>query len=125
MFFSLHAASHFSASQCLKAYENEFFEAVDAKFSLRRLKRKGVISDGVMADIKGANDDDDAKEILYSHLEENATVNTLMKYCNVATSAKGFPRMQELGQKMLEMLQPGGWLELCLFEQMGRCWCNV
>ena len=124
MFFSLHAASHFSASQFLKAYENEFLEAVDAKLSLRRLQRKGVISEGVIADIQDANDDE-AKEILYSHLEKNATVDTLMEYCYVATAAKGFPRMQELGRKMLEMLQPGGWLELCLFGQMGRCWCNV
>ena len=120
MTFSLRAASQF-----LRAYEDDFFKAVDAKVSLLRLKRKGVISEGVIADIQGAKNDDDAKEILYKHLVKNATVNTLKEYCNVATAAEGFPRMQEFGRKMLEMLQLGGWLEMCLFGQMGRCWCNV
>ena len=118
----MHTASHFSASQFLKTYEDEFFDVVSAKFSLLKLKRKGVISADVKADIQDANDDD-AKEILYSHLESSATVNTLREYCNVATAAEGLPRMQKLGQKMLKRL--GGWLELCLFGQMGRCWCSV
>ena len=97
------AASPFSASLFLKAYEKEFFDAINAKRSLLRLKHLGVISEHIKTTIENENDDD-AKEVLYDHLQENATVDTLREYCTVAMAADGFPRMQELGRKMMEAL---------------------
>ena len=108
---SLPAASPFSASQFLNEYEDEFFYVVNAKQSLLKLRHKGVISPDVKTAINGANDED-AKYILFGHLETNATVDTLREYCSVAIAAKGFPRMQALGRKMIEALPLGGWL-LC------------
>ena len=107
----LPAASPFSASQFLNEYEEEFFHVVNAKQSLLKLKHKGVISPNVKTSINGANDED-AKYILFGHLEKNATVDTLREYCSIAIAAKGFPRMQVLGRKMIEALPLGGWL-LC------------
>ena len=101
----LPAASPFSALQFLKTYEDEFFRVVNAKQSLLRLKREGVISPDVKTSIEGANEED-AKYHLFEHLEKNATVDTLREYCKVAIAAKGFPRMQELGRKMLNALPP-------------------
>lgn len=109
---SLHAASPFSASQFLKAYENEFLDVIDAKVSLPKLRRRGVISADVQATIENA-DDEDAREALYDHLVHSGTVESLKKYCNVAIAADGYPRMQQLGREMLAMLPQGGWLELC------------
>ena len=109
---SLPAASAFSASQFLKEYEEDFSQFVNAKQSLLKLKRKGVISPDVKTSIDSANDED-AKYILFEHLEKNATVANLREYCKVAIAAKGSPGMQALGQKMMEALPLGGWLELC------------
>ena len=108
----LPAASAFSASQFLKEYEEDFFHFVNAKHSLLKLKHKGVISPDVKTSIDSVNDED-AKYILFEHLEKNATVANLREYCKVAIAAKGFPRMQALGRKMMEALPLGGWLELC------------
>ena len=121
----LPAASSFSASQFLKAYEDEFIDVVYAKQSLLKLKRKGVISQAVRTSIEDASDED-AKYLLFEHLEKNATVDTLREYCEVAIAADGFPRMQELGRKMMETPSLGGWLELwsCLQAWVGMCmWC--
>ena len=103
--FMLPAALPFSASQFLKTYEDEFLGVVNAKQSLLKLKYKGVISPDVRTSIERANDED-AKYLLLEHLEKNATVDTLREYCKVAIAADGYPRMQELGRKMLNALPP-------------------
>ena len=101
----LPTASSFSASQYLKTYEDEFVAVVHAKQSLPRLKYKGVISEDVKTSIECANEED-AKYLLLEHLGKNATVGTLREYCNVAIAADAFPRMQELGRKMIKALPP-------------------
>ena len=103
--FLLPAASSFSASQFLKTYEDEFVAVVHARQSLSRLKYKGVISEDVKTSIEHANEKD-AKYLLLEHLEKNATVGTLKEYCKVAIAADAFPRMQELGRKMIKALPP-------------------
>ena len=105
----LPAASLFSASKFLATYEDEFLDVVNAKHSLLKLKRKGVISQAVKTSIEGANDED-AKYFLFEHLEKNTTADTLKEYCKVAIAAEGLPRMQELGRRMMEALPLGGWL---------------
>ena len=104
----LPAASPFSASQFLKTYEDEFVEVVNAKQSLLKLRRKGVISQAVRASIEATKDEEDAKYLLLEHLEKNATVDTLREYCKIAIAADGYPRMQELGRKMMKTLPPEG-----------------
>ena len=107
LIFALPAAS-FSVSRFLETYEDEFLEVVNPKLSLLKLKHKGVISSDIRTAIETANDED-AKYILLEHLQKNATVDTLRVYCDVASAANGFPRMQELGKKMMDALPPGGW----------------
>ena len=107
----LPAAPSFSASQILKAYEDEFIDVVNAKQSLLKLKHKGVIPHAVRTSIEDANDED-AKYLLFEHLQKNATIDTLREYCEVAIAAEGFPRMQALGRKMMETLSLKGLLEL-------------
>lgn len=83
-------------------------DVVNAKQSLPRLTHEGVISPDIERQISDANDDD-AKYILFQHLEKHATVDTLRAYCDVAIDANGFPRMQALGNTLKEALLPGGW----------------
>ena len=93
--------------QSLKPYEDEFLKVVNPTLNLLELKHKGVISADIKTAIESANDGD-AKYILLEHLQKNATVDTLKVYCDVAIAANGFPRMQELGKKMMDALPPGG-----------------
>ena len=104
----LPTALPFSASQFLKTYEDEFVEVANAKQSLLKLKHKGVISQAVRASIEATKDDEEATYLLLEHLEKNATADTLREYCKVAIAADGYPRMQELGRKMMEALPPEG-----------------
>ena len=104
----MHAASLFSVSRFLTTYEDEFLDTVNPKQSLLKLRHKGVISQDVRTDIERANDED-AKYTLLEHLEKHATVDTLRVYCEVAIAANGYPRMQELGRKMMSALPLGGW----------------
>ena len=105
---SLHAAS-----QVLEKHEDEFFEVVDAKHNLHRLKRKKVITDHLIMEIENT-DKETAKELLFYHLHHNADVATLSEYCKMVMRADAFPKMQTLGEKMLSELPPEGLLEWCV-----------
>ena len=104
------AATPFSISEFLKKHETEFFKVVNPKLSLLRLIRKGVITEDVKSSIDACNTED-GQEILFGHLMRHADVDSLMKYCEVAIAADGYPNMQALGRKMKEELQQG-WFEL-------------
>ena len=64
------------APPVLRKYEDEFFKVVDAKVNLHLLRHKLVVSESVVHQITAA-DTIDAKEILYDHLNNYATVDTL------------------------------------------------
>ena len=83
---------------------------VDAKLNLLRLKRKKVITESLVTEIKSA-DSANARELLYDHLYRNADVRALREYCKMAVAADAVPKMQKLGEKMLSELPPEGVLE--------------
>ena len=112
----LNPATPFPVKEILKKHETEFFSVVDARLSLRKLKRLQVITQDIMALINAATNDEDAQEILYEHLTDHADVDSLLKYCEVIIAAEGYPRMQSLGMKMKEDLQ-------CM--QRGWCVCTL
>ena len=101
-----------AASQILKKHDDEFFDVVNPKLHLLWLKRKEVISEGLIAEIKAA-DTRDAKEILFEHLHRNADVAALREYCKMAIAADGFPKMRKLGEKVLNELALEGLLGQC------------
>ena len=97
-------------SRVLEDHEDEFFEVVDAKHNLLRLKRKKVITESFLTKIESA-DSANAKELLYDHLHRNADVAALKEYCTMAIAADALPNMQRLGEKMLSKLPPESLLE--------------
>ena len=99
------AGTPYTVSEILHKHETEFFDVVNPKFSLMRLERKGVISPDVRSHINAATSEEDAQEILFRHLQRNASVGTLREYCEVAISAKSHPNMQSFGEKLKEELQ--------------------
>ena len=106
--------SLYAASPILCKYEDEFFDVVNAKLSLPRLKRKKVITEILKGQIE-SSDDENARESLFEHLKCNANMATLREYCKMAIEADGFPKMQELGEKMLSELPPEGLLRWCVY----------
>ena len=98
-----------AASGVLKKYEEKFFAVVDAKYNLLRLKRKNIISDSIIMKIDNS-DKEEAKEVLFAHLQENADVAALREYCRMIIAAEGYPKMRELGNAMLRELPPEGLL---------------
>ena len=117
-------AAPFSVSEFLKKHETKFFEVVNPRLRLLRLRRKGVITEDVSSSIDNTNIED-AQEILYHHLTHHASEDTLREYCKVAIDAVGFPNMQALGKKMMEELPQGGWLELIMSMCTNTCMGNA
>ena len=96
----------------LEKYEDQFFNVVNAKHGLFTLRRKHVITQELETAINATNDED-AKEILYRHMRDHGTVDTLKEYCKVLIEAYAFQKMQILGKAMMAELEQGGWLESC------------
>ena len=89
---------------------------VHAKLNLRKLKRKKVITENLIAQIE-SSDNENAKEVLFEHLKCHADVAALREYCKMITAADAFPNMQKLGEKMLNELPPEGllgWYVACV-----------
>ena len=100
-------------SQVLKKHEKTFFDVVNAKLNLLKLKRKKVLTENLITRIESANNED-AKEILFDHLSCNADMAALREYCEMIIVAEAFPKMQKLGEEMLSELPPEGLLQWCV-----------
>ena len=120
--YCLNCAFLHAASDVLKKHKEEFFRVTNAKLNLLELERKNVISDSHVKEIESA-DDGKAQELLFKHLDRNADVAALKEYCQVTMSAKAFPKMQDLGRKMLADLLPQGLLVLVM-SCVCRCVCS-
>ena len=101
--FSFNAASSFSVSVFLKTYKSEFLKVVNAKHGLIQLQYKDVIPASLRKQIEDA-DEEEARYLLFEHLEKYTTLDTLRAYCKVASAAGGYAPMKELGKKMMAAL---------------------
>lgn len=106
----IHAVSPISAQSVLEEFEDDFFDSVSPRCKLLTLKRKKVITPDIERRINVTSDDDDAKEILFDHLKNHSSLDTLSEYCKVAANADGFPKQQRLAKAMIQKLQEKGWL---------------
>ena len=102
-----------AVSQVLKKHEKTFFDVVNAKLNLLKLKRKKVLTENLTTRIESASNED-AKEILFDHLSCNADMAALREYCEMIIVAEAFPKMQKLGEEMLSELPPEGLLQCCV-----------
>ena len=131
LFLSFNAALSLTINGILKTYETEFFETVNAKYNVLKLKRKGVISEDAETALNNASSDDVAKEILYDYLIKYGTFETLKEWCKWALDAQGCPRMQQLGRTMMDDLARIGWLvggmhccvHVCVHARACACVC--
>ena len=106
--FLCHPALPFSVSEVLEKYEDEFFQVVHAKYNLLKMVRKNVITQDIASRISATNDDE-GREILYDHLKQHGSEHTLTEFCEVVIAADGYPNMQKLAKRMMQMLPGDGW----------------
>ena len=108
------------ASQVLTKHEDDFLNVVDPKLHLPRLKHKKVITEALISKIETA-DSEDAKYILFEHLLHNADFAALREYCKMAIASDGFPKMQNLGEKILNELALEGMFVRAMWSHMLVC----
>ena len=108
--------------EVLEEYEDEFFEVVHAKYNLLKMVRKNVITQDIASRISATNVDE-GREILYDHLKHHGSVHTLTEFCKVAIAADGYPNMQNLAKRMLQMLPGDGWFTSSLCISLCACVC--
>ena len=89
--------------EVLKEYEDAFFQVVHPKYNLLKLVRKNVITEDLASHIS-ATTDDEGRELLYHHLKNHGSVQTLREFCEVVVAADGYPNMQKLAEKMLHAI---------------------
>ena len=68
------------------------------------LQRRQVIPEHVETKIKRAPDRKTANGLLYDHLYAQGTFQTLELVCDVFIGEEGYPRMNQLGERMKEDL---------------------
>ena len=117
--FLCHPALLFSVPEVLEEYEDEFFQVVHANYNLLKLVRKNVITQDIASSISATNEDE-GREILYDHLKQHGSVHTLREFCEVAIAADGYPNMQKLAKRMMQMLPGDGWFT-CLCISLYAC----
>ena len=94
----------------LEKYEDRFFKVVEAKEIAYGLHRRRVIPESVRNQIGRSDSGKVARELLFDHLKQHGNVDSLMAFCEEATSAhcNGYPNMQSLGREMKDMLAQEG-----------------
>lgn len=90
----------------LTKFQNRFFQHVDAKLIARGLLNEHVIHKTVFSKIEGSTTDDQARGVIFDHLQQYGTVDSLKAFCRVIRSDDfmGVPAMQVLGKDMKEEL---------------------
>ena len=88
----------------LEPFSEIFMTCAGAKEVASELRRKRVIPERVENEIKGALDRKAANGLLYDHLYAQGTFQTLEIVCDVFIQEQGYPRMNNLGERMKKEL---------------------
>ena len=91
----------------LHCFLEQFIEDMDAHPVLYKLKCQGIISDGVMSQVKAATSPKEQNEILHDHLSKTSTTKSLITTCDIISQVEGNPRMRALGENMKNELEIG------------------
>ena len=105
--FKLQFDTHIG-SKDVEVFLRSFYDGIrrdaEATAVTAELRRQRVIPELVETKIKRALDRKEGNGHLYDHLLSQATVKTLRIVCNVFIKEEGYPRMNELGERMKKEL---------------------
>ena len=88
----------------LEPFSEMFMTYAGAKEVASELRRRKVIPEPVETKIERALDRKTANGLLYDHLYAQGTFQTLGTVCDVFIGEQGYPRMNQLGERMKEKL---------------------
>ena len=97
---------HFiTGEQVLDNFRTRFIDEMDAMSVVLTLKDKGIISDGVLQEVKTASGRMNQNASLHARLKESCTKVSLMTTCRIIIAVQGNPRMKAFGEDMLRELE--------------------
>ena len=117
---------HFTTGeQVLDDFHDRFIVEMDTMSVVYSLHYEGIISNGVLQQIKTANDLKNENLILFTHLKRTCTKDSLMTTCHKIIEVTGNPRMKALGKNMLSKLEgesdTHASLNRCLHDHASVC----
>ena len=117
---------HFiTEEEVLDNFRTRFIDAMDAMSVVRTLEHEGIISDGVLQEVKTASGRMNQNASLHAHLKATCTKDSLRTTCDIIIAVTGNPRMKALGEDMLSMLEGESGtrvsLDACLHDCLSVC----
>ena len=112
--FILTAFTSLSAAQILEKHQERFISDMDAKEMAGTLKEKRVIPPEIETDIANARSPMKANEVLYDHLQSQASEDDLKRLFQLCSERQGYSKMSTFGKHMLGELGQRGELALAL-----------
>ena len=123
----LESSSDLQCGAIIEKYKDRFLSHIDAHAIARKLEIKNVIPNRVSYEIKNSATED-ANDLLFLHLQSNASLETLHKLCDVMTSTSGYPNMNKLGSTMKKDLPLVGYVaesnEYTSYSSLYACLCG-
>ena len=81
---------------------------VHAKAVVLKLRSEKIIPETVETQIKESKSADEAKDALFEHLRNQATLEGLRRFCSIMTESEGYQRMQRFGKDLQTRLMEVG-----------------
>ena len=110
--FILTAFTSLSAAQILEKHQERFISDMDAKEMAGTLKQKRVIPPEIATDIANARSPMKANEVLYDHLQSQASEDDLKRLFQLCSERQGYSKMSTFGKHTLGELEQRGELAL-------------
>ena len=92
-------AGEFDCTVFLLKYKDRFLKGVNTHAIARALQIEKVIPQKLHFELKKTSNDE-ATEMLFLHMRDNSTLETVHRLCDVMIRKEGFPKMNRLGQDM-------------------------
>ena len=96
----------------LKSVSGQLLADVDAKHIASEACHENIISKEYETSIRETKSTEKANEILYEHLCQQATKETLEQFCRIMTKDKAYARMRTFGQMLQDKVSNFGCLIL-------------
>ena len=93
----------------LKEVQREFKECVDARAIAQKARMEKIIPEAVEIKINESKTSDEAKEVLFEHLHDQVTLESLRRFCSIMIESEGYQLMQKFGKRLLAKLEEVRW----------------
>ena len=89
--------------------KRDFMRYVDARAIAQKARIEEIIPEAVEIQINESKSSDEAKNVLFEHLQNQVTLEGLRRLCSIMIESKGYERMQMFGKGLLAKLEEVRW----------------